>query len=110
MKFFENRKRKAVTKIVAPMVETTMRTAIGRGWNPVTETCRAVQAECGFPRAAGESVAEYSARAAGVSVDIYERAVQCVATGKAPTPELEPVVMGFLVRVGKRLALSNVPQ
>jgi hypothetical protein len=109
MKFFENRKRRAITKRVSATFETTMRVAVGQGWDLVGETCRAVQAECGFPRAAGESVAEYGARAAGTSLDVYERAVQCVATGKAPTPELEPVV-GFLTRVGKRLMLSKVPQ
>jgi hypothetical protein len=108
MKFFQKRKREAAAKRLATTMDATFREAMRGGWDLVAETTKAIQAECGFPRAASESIYEYGARAAGVSVDAFERARQCAANA-VPAPELKPAV-DLLKRVGIRILLSKVPE
>src|SRR4051812_21157651 len=93
----------------AAVMDVVIRQAMAAGWDLVGETERCIQEEAGFQRAQGESLAEFGARGAQVSLDVYERAKRCMQAGGVPTVELQPAAY-FIMRVFRRLAESEVPE
>lgn len=96
-------RRWAVRRLNRKM-DVAVRHAAGAGWNPVSGIKALIEAECGFPPAPHETVNEYIARAAGVSVETVERFHAAMSAGERTDMGALAPVNALVERIGRRIA------
>jgi hypothetical protein len=79
-----------------------MNAAVRQGWNPLETLQGLIQAECGFPPFAHETIMDYAARAVGVSRDMADRYTERVNRGEKPLPEMA-AIHGLMERIGRKI-------
>jgi hypothetical protein len=77
--------------------------AVSAGWNPALAQRAAIQEECGFAPYPGEPLADYAARAGGVSRQAFEDFLTLYQAGKPLEPGMEGIRL-FGERIGARVA------
>ena len=81
---------------------TVMEEAARQGLTTVESLRSQIQAECGFPPFAHETILDYAARAAGVSREMVDRYFERVNRGEKPLPEMA-AIHGLMERIGRKI-------